>query len=153
MRILRSLLAGAIGSVIANGPVTAETLQDALFAMEKTNPQLEIQRQQMEISEEQLVQAKGARLPNVVVNGQYGPETIQTNRSLVLDQGGRQIGATSLQATQPVYAGGRITAGIKGARAGIGVSRAQLETARQDMYLNVITAYLDVRRDLSLIHI
>ena len=153
MSRLSKLMAGICWLALAGNMAHAETLQDALFAMERSNPQLENQRQQMKVSEEQLVQAKGARLPNVEVNGQYGPETIQTNRSLVLDQGGRQIASTSIQATQPLYAGGRISAGIKGARAGIAVSRAQLDAIRQDMYLNVITAYVDVRRDRETINI
>ena len=153
MRSLSILMASACCLALSAGSASAETLQDALFAMEQSNPQLESQRQQMKISEEQLVQAKGARLPSIEANGQYGPETIQTNRSLVLDQGGRQIASTSLQATQPLYAGGRIDAGIKGARAGIGASRAQLDSTRQDMYLNVVTAYVDVRRDKETIRI
>lgn len=153
MRLWNGLLASACMVALAAGGAWADTLQDALWATENTNPQLDSQREQMKISKEQLAQAKGARLPNVEVNGQYGPETIQTNRSLVLDQGGRQIASTSLQAVQPLYAGGRILAGIREARAGIGVSRAQLEMARQDTFLNVITAYVDVRQARETIRI
>lgn len=131
----------------------ADTLQDALRATSTTNPQLESQRIATDISEEQLVAAKGARRPTVEVTAQYGPETIQTNRTLVLDQGGRQIGATSLQATQPLYAGGRINAGIREARAGIGASQAELDVIEQDTYLDTIIAYVDVRRDRETISI
>jgi len=153
MKFLTGLMAGACCLALCAEIATAETLQDALWATENTNPQLEAQREQMKISEEQLVAAKGARLPNVEATAQYGPETIQTNRTLVLDQGGRQIGATSLTATQPLYAGGRILAGIREARAGIGASNAELEAVKQDTYLNVITAYVDVRRDRETIRI
>lgn len=153
MRLLTVLMAGACCLALCGARAQADTLQDALWATENTNPQLEAQREQMKISQEQLAAAKGARMPNVEVNTQYGPETIQTNRSLVLDQGGRQIGSASLRATQPLYAGGRIIAGIREARAGIGASTAQLEATRQDTYLDVITAYLDVRRDQETIRI
>ena len=153
MRYLAVLAASVCLSAVCSGQASGQTLEDALFEAENSNPQLQSQRQQKRISEEQLKIAKGARLPTVEVTGQYGPETIQTNRSLVLDQGGRQIASTSLQATQPIYAGGRIKAGILEARAGIGASRAQLEAVRQDMYLNVVTAYLDVRRDRETIGI
>lgn len=147
MRYVTCLIAFTLGMGLIPAPARADTLQEALWATERTNPQLEIQREQSRISREQLVTAKGARKPNVEVNAQYGPETVQTNRALVLDQGGRQIGSASLQASQPIYAGGRISAGIREARAGIGMSRAQLEMIRQDMYLSAITAYVDVRRD------
>lgn len=153
MRILYGLMTSACVLALSVGTAQADTLQDALWATENTNPQLESQRTQMKISEEQLAQAKGARLPSVELNGQYGPETVQTNRAIVLDQGGRQIASTSLQAVQPIYTGGRILAGIREARAGIGASAAQLEAARQDTYLDVINAYIDVRRDRETINI
>jgi len=153
MRYLKVLMTGACALVLCAEAAKADTLQDALWSTENSNPQLEAQREQMKISEEQLAQAKGARLPTVEATAQYGPETIQTNRVLVLDQGGRQIGATSLTATQPLYAGGRILAGIREASAAIGASEAELEAVRQDMYLNVITAYVDVRRDRETIGI
>lgn len=158
MRYLKVLGVGAGVLALGFGPAnlaaaSGETLQEALVAAEQTNPQLEIQRDQTRISDEQLVAAKGARLPTVEFNGQYGPETIQTNRALVLDQGGRQIAQAALQASQPLYAGGRIRAGINEARAGIGASRAQLEVVRQDTYLQTITAYVDVFRDRETIKI
>lgn len=149
------IFAGAFlcGLGVLPAPGHADTLQDALWATERTNPQVEIQREQRRISREQLTEARGARRPNVEVTARYGPETVQTNRALVLDQGGRQIGSTSLRASQPLYAGGRITAGVREARAGIGLSGAQLEMVRQDMYLQAITAYVDVRRDRETIDI
>ena len=153
MRFLTFLIAGACLLGMPSGQARADTLQDALRATQENNPQLAAQRDQRRISEEQLVAAKGARLPTIEVTGQYGPETIQTNRALVLDQGGRQIASTSLQATQPIYAGGRIKAGILEARAGIAASTAQLEATNQDTYLNVISAYLDVLRDQATIEI
>jgi outer membrane protein len=125
----------------------ADTLQDALRAANSTNPQLDAQRAQAEIAEEQLVAARGARLPTVEVNGQYGPERVTTNRSLVLDVGGRQIASAQVQAVQPIYAGGRILAGIRSAQAGIDASDAELEVIRQDTFLQTVTAYVDVRRD------
>lgn len=128
-------------------PAGAETLQEALRAANGTNPQLDAQRAQAEIAQEELIAAKGARLPNVEANAQYGPERVATNRSLVLDVGGRQIASASIQAVQPIYAGGRILAGIRSARAGIDANDAQLEVVRQDTFLQTVTAYVDVRRD------
>ena len=153
MRYLLLVATGAAALAFAATPANGETLQDALRATSSTNPQLEAQRVANTIAEEQLVAAKGARRPTVEVTAQYGPETIQTNRLIVLDQGGRQIGSTSLSATQPLYAGGRITAGIREARAGIGASEAQLKVIEQDTYLDTIVAYVDVRRDRETIAI
>jgi len=147
MRRLVYLAACFASLAVLVAPAQAETLQDALRAANGTNPQLDAQRAQAEIAQEDLIAARGARLPTVEVNGQYGPERVSTNRTLVLDVGGRQIAQASLQAVQPLYAGGRILAGIRQARAGIDASDAELEVVRQDTFLQTITAYVDVRRD------
>ncbi|MEM8634695.1 MAG: TolC family outer membrane protein [Pseudomonadota bacterium] len=151
MRVKLLLAAGILLSALQQS--AAETLQDALTAAEATNPQLDVQRKQLEISEEQLTSAKGARLPTVEFTGSYGPETVQTNRAIVLDQGGRQIATTQLQAVQPLYAGGRINAGIREARAGIGSSNAQLDVTTQNTLLDTITVYMDVLRDREAVKI
>ena len=147
MRHSRYLAAWLLSCACVALPAQAETLLDALRAANSTNPQLGVQRAQSEIAQEQLVAAKGARLPVVEFNGQYGPERVTTNRTVVLDVGGRQIASASLQAVQPIYAGGRILAEIRSARAGIDASNAELEVVRQDTFLQTVTAYVDVQRD------
>lgn len=153
MRFFTVLMISACVVAAPFNAANGDTLEDALRATQDQNPQLASQRDQKRIAEEELVAAKGARLPTIEVTGQYGPETVQTNRAIVLDQGGRQIASTSLQATQPIYAGGRIKAGILQARAGIAASSAQLDAINQDTYLNVISSYVDVLRDRATIDI
>lgn len=141
-------LAGCLaGLTFLVAPAQADTLQEALRAANSTNPQLAVQRTQAEIAQEQLIAARGARLPTIEGNAQYGPERVATNRSLVLDVGGRQIASASVQAVQPIYAGGRILAEIRSARAGIDATDAELEIVRQDTFLQTVTAYVDVQRD------
>ncbi|MEL7482211.1 MAG: TolC family outer membrane protein [Pseudomonadota bacterium] len=150
-RAISALLSACILGL--TGTASAETLGEALGIAEASNPQLDIERTNQQIAEEQLIAARGARLPTVEFTGQYGPETIQTNRAIVLDQGGRQIGTASLSAVQPLYAGGRIRAGIREAQASIGSSAARLDAATQDTILQAVTAYVDVRQDREAIKI
>ena len=46
-----------------------------------------------------------------------------------------------------IYTGGRISAGIRRAEAGIDSADRTFDAARQDLILDVVTAYIDVRRD------
>jgi len=151
---MRLRMMGVVGALaLLTEPLAAETLQDALLAAEASNPQLGVQRAQQDISEEQLKSAKGARRPNVEFTGSISVDRIDTTREFFLNVGRQEVASAQLQATQPLYAGGRITAGIREARAGVGTSDALLEAALQDIYLQTITAFVDVRQNREAIGI
>ncbi|MEM7662848.1 MAG: TolC family outer membrane protein [Pseudomonadota bacterium] len=135
--------------------VSAETLSEALQAAQSTNPQLGVQRVQQEISQEQLRSAQGARLPNVEVTSSADVTRIDTDGPVFanINVGRIETLQAQLQATQPVYTGGRITAGIRQARAGISASDALLEAATQDTFLQTITTYVDVRQNREAVEI
>ncbi len=48
-----------------------------------------------------------------------------------------------IQAIQPIYTGGRVSAGIRQAKAGVRAADASLSAARQDLFLQVVTAHVD----------
>lgn len=144
---------GALAALLAAPPAAGDTLQDALRAAGATNPQLDIQRTDRDISEEQLTAARGARRPNLEATGSLSAERIDTTRQFFLNVGNQNIASAQLQAVQPLYAGGRISAGIREAKAGIGASEAQLDAVTQDTYLQTITAYVDVRQSREAIAI
>lgn len=142
----RSFMAG-LAAIAIIGPVSAETLQDAIQTAYLNNPQLEAQRRTSDIAQEQLAQAKAQWRPNVSASGSYGYESVDSTRAFSANLGDRPISTAQLQATLPIYAGGRIKSGIRSAKAGIGQANAQLEGTSQDLILQVITAYVDVIRD------
>ena len=146
------LLTALIG-VSLTFEASGETLREALLAAETSNPQIGVQRAQQGISQEQLRSARGAWHPNVEFTGSISTERIDTTREFFLNVGNQNIASAQLLAVQPLYAGGRINAGIREARAGIGATDAQLEAVQQDIYLQTVTAYVDVRQDREAIKI
>ncbi len=128
-------------------PSQSETLQDALDLAFQTNPSLEAQRTEIAVAREQLNQARGARSPSVNLSGSAGYESLDSNQPIAFNVGDRPVASAQLQASLPVYTGGRIDAGIDQAQAGILAANAQFDGAAQDLILNVVTAYVDVLRD------
>jgi outer membrane protein len=142
------LLLGASLSGLAFGaPAQGQTLQEAVASAFSTNPQLEIERYRTDIARENLDLARSAGLPQVNLSASGGYEYVDTNTVPNFGTGDRPIASTQLQAIQPVYTGGRISAGIRRARAGIDSADRTFDAARQDLILDVVTAYVDVRRD------
>lgn len=154
------------GSMAA--PVAAETLQDALAAAYASNPTLEAERTGARIADEGLAGAKAAGRVRLDVTGSAGLEWSQTNQfdglsggtpfgdfdlSSIGNTGTSETGALQLQATRPIYTGGRISSGIAQAAAGVDAARSSLKAARQAIALDTITAYVDVRRDLDAVRI
>lgn len=148
----RSLLA-SLAALALSGPVSADTLQDAIQTAYLNNPQLEAQRRVTDSAQEQLAQAKSQWRPQVSASASYGYESVETTRVFAGNVGERPVSTAQLQATMPVYAGGRINAGIRSAKAGIGQANAQLEGTSQDLILQVITTYVDVIRDRETVSI
>lgn len=131
----------------------AETLDQAIAAAIDNNPQLQSQRFQSDIAKEGLVQARSQRLPTVSLSGSAGYQSADSNALFGGIVGDYSSASAQLQAVQPVYTGGRITSGIRRAEAGIGSADKQLESVRQDLILEVVTAYMDVRADREALEI
>ncbi|MEL6755268.1 MAG: TolC family outer membrane protein [Pseudomonadota bacterium] len=141
-------------SILALGlPSQSETLQDALDLAFETNPALEAQRADLGVAREQLNQARGAKAPTVELSGSAGYESLDTTQPTAFGLGDRPISSAQLQASLPLYAGGRLDAGIGQAQAGVMAADAQFDGVAQDLVLNVVTAYVDVIRDRETIRI
>lgn len=149
MRAYRmTLLIGAgLSSLMFSAPVHGETLPEAIAAAFATNPQLEIERYRTDIARENLDLARSAGLPQVNLSASGGYEYVDTTAAFNFGTGDRPLATTQLQAVQPIYTGGRIRAGIRRAEAGIDSADRTFDAARQDLILDVVTAYVNVRRD------
>lgn len=149
MNLRKQVIAGA-ACLVAAGVVPsaqAETLSEALAAAFQTNPQLDIQRVQSDIAREDLALARSGGRPQVNFSASGGYEYVDTNAIFNTGVGDRPAASAQLQAIQPIFTGGRIRAGIRQAEAGIGSADLSFAAARQDLTLDVVSAYVDVRRD------
>ncbi|HRI99292.1 MAG TPA: TolC family outer membrane protein [Hyphomonas sp.] len=141
------LIGASLSALMAAGPAGAETLQEAIASAFETNPSLQIERYRTEIARENLGLARSAGMPQVSLSAGGGYEYVDTNSIVTFGTGDRPIASAQLQATQPIYTGGRISAGIRQAEAGISAADRSFDAATQDLILDVVTAYVNVRRD------
>ena len=144
----RCLMGAAVVASIVGSSATAETLDQAIASAFATNPQLDIQRYETDVARESLAQARSGGRATVDVVGSAGYEYVDTTSPFAFGLASAQV-----QAVQPLYTGGRVSAGIRQAKAGINAAKSQYDAAQQDMILQVVTAYVDVRSDREAVSI
>ncbi len=144
---MRFSTAAALAALLAATPAHAETLAEAMAAAMESNPVLAAQRERLRATREALPQAWAEALPQVTISAsaqegdRYGPGA------------GSQFGSsdrsddwsTSASASQLLFGSGRVLASTRQARAQIAGAIADYDGARQDLLLDVASAYADVR--------
>jgi outer membrane protein len=150
------------GFVVVSGPVSAQTLTQALSDAYNTNPQLLAQRALLRATDEQVPQALANWRPTVNFAGQMGgTRAAVTAPSLgrAASVGGLTTYSTffqnnlNLQATQPIYSGGRTAAQTSQAINNVQATRAQTLAVETSVFQAVAQAYLDVVRDQALVQV
>jgi outer membrane protein len=156
MRILAALAmsTGLTSALVAPafGQASRETLSDAVQSALANNPTILGQRKARGVADETLEQAKAGFRPTLGLNGSYGTQDQDLGQTFsvggqTFPLNGRTERATvGLEARQTLYAGGALTAQRKQAEAGVTGAEARLSGAEQQLILDVVTAFMDVRR-------
>lgn len=148
-----ALLAAACSAGLMAGvfsTVHAETLADAIALAYQTNPTLQQQRASARITDEGVVQAKTGFRPTVGA-------TLDVSGSNTNPPAGPDVKISGSSATvsisQPLYTGGRASANLSAAEADVLSAREGLRSVEQSVLVNVVQAYVDVRRDLERLRI
>jgi outer membrane protein len=150
-------LALSLAALLAAAPglCAAETLQDAIALAYQDNPTLRAQRAELRSVDETYVQARAGFGPQVNFNGQVGAQqaSIPENQFGFPTTTNYRAGTATadLSAVQPLYTSGAATAQSRGASAAVLAARETLRQAEAQVLLNVVTAYLDVRRDRQIV--
>ena len=154
-RNYRAVLLAAACVAAVSGPAAAETLAEAIALAYQTNPTLRAQRAQARVLDEAVVQAQTGYAPQVSASVNAG--LVDSLDGVPGLTGERDTGTDSLSAqltvNQSVYTGGRTAAAIQGARADVLSGREQLRSVEANILLNVIQAYVDIRRDQEALRI
>ncbi|MBL8559828.1 MAG: TolC family outer membrane protein [Hyphomonadaceae bacterium] len=155
MRMILTALLAAAG--LAPGAAAADTLADALAAAYKTNPTLDGARQQARQADESFAQARAGFLPQVGITGSYGSQLRITETETFL---GTQRSKNTFEpqnatitASQSLFEGGRRVAQLGQANAQIAGAQEGLRSTEQQVLLQVIAVYVDVRRDEEVVRI
>jgi len=138
-------------------PIPTETLADALDAAYRSAPALQARRYDLRASDEDYAQALAELRPTVQaqISGSYSKtvpgRTTQADRPLADRLASPNIttnnAAAEMIVDQPLYTGGKASADAAVARETIHAGREELRATEGDLFLRVITAYADVRRD------
>jgi outer membrane protein, adhesin transport system len=113
----------------------AGVLEQLIWSALQENPAIQAQQ----------ARERGAQASVVSANWQYYPtpaiaiESASASSSGGAEQGDSTVAIFSLQ--QPLWTGGRLTAGVKKAEAGVSVSQAELEDVRQQLAVRVVQSY------------
>ena len=123
-----------------------QSLGDALRWSYDNNPTINAARAELLATQERLPQAQAGWKPSA--------EATAGVRKTWVDGSGRNDGSTEksigLEASQPLYRGGRTVAQTASAKNAIMAQRAFLMATEQGTLLQVVTAYMNVIRDQSL---
>lgn len=129
-----------------------ETLSEAVASALASNPSLKAERRTREGAQERVEQARAAGRPTIGLNGSYSAQKTEVGQTFSIggltfpsDGAGRQATA-GLEARQTLYAGGAIAAQRRQAEAGSQASGERLRSAEQSLILDVVAAFIDVRR-------
>lgn len=144
---------------VAGSPAPAQTLTEALAYAYQNNPQLLAQRAALRATDEEVPQALSNWRPTVNLTTQTGfnrsgltttsplTGTESTNYRSFISR------SVQLQASQPVYRGGRTEAQTRRAINDVQAARAQTLSVETTVFTNVVTAFLNVVRDQNLLEV
>jgi outer membrane protein len=152
MRVLFAALLMCSVSTPALAQTSQDTLAEAVDSAIGNNPDLMVQRKVRAFADENLNQAEAQMGPQLNLNGSLSGEYTTVGRQVTSASGtfpydGEQQRATvGIEARQSIWSGGSLTAQRDQARAGVTAAQADLISAEQNLVLQVVTVFMDVRR-------
>lgn len=122
------------------------TVRDALVAAYKNNKELQVTRQAVIAKHESIVQAKGGFRPqvNAKISDTYNEGMSKTDATDIHQYTMGKSRSASVTASQNLFRGGADLANIRKTEHEIANAWAQLQDKEQEVFLNVIRAYLNL---------
>lgn len=130
---------------LGGAPVSAESLHDAFAAAYASNPTLISARAGVRATDEGVPQARAGMLPNVTATATVGHTELSINGAR--SGGSANPRTVGLNASQVLYDGGRTFNAIDSAVSSVDAARSRLIDTEQNVLLQVVTSYMNVRRD------
>ena len=130
-----------------------ETLGVAVDSAFANNPEILAQRKSRAQADETLEQARSQMRPQVNFSATASAENVRNGQFFTTPngqtfpvQGGLGRDSVGVEARQSIYSGGALTGQRKQAEAGVTLASHQLRSEEQSLVLDVVTAFVDVRR-------
>ncbi len=145
-----AVLSVALGAVIPAAPAMAQSLPDALVTAYLNSPELAAARADVKVLSERAVQARaGGR---VRVEGELSATAVTRTNSRGQNFPNYPT-SVSLGFVQPLYTGGQVENATEAAETRISEQEAALIATEQQVLLDAVTAYADVRLGEELVSI
>ena len=134
-----------------NGAV-ADTLESILANTYRGNPDINAERAKLRALDEENPRARSGYRPKVNFNADITSQRVKTRPSLPTD-GRRRHGGYTVSLVQPFFRGLRTINSIRKADANIYAGREDLRSVEQGIFLNAVTAFVDVIRDRAIVRL
>ena len=145
---LSGMLSAAAAMLPAGVSAQGRTLQDALGAAYSNNPSLQAARAQLRATDEAVPTALAGWRPQVVLSGSagsaFGDQVTGTVGREITTKQGRAVVTGTGTVTQPLYRGGRTTAGTNRAENQVMAQRARLIAAEEQLFSDTVQAFVTV---------
>jgi len=127
--------------------VSADTLKDAMAAAYVSNPQLLAQRAALRATDEGISRAKAGYLPSL--SGTYSYSNGDRKEAGTTEAIPSSSESYGLTANYNLFRGFQDKNNISRAKSSVKAGRAQLQSVEQQILLGVVTAYMNVVRDVA----
>ena len=147
-RTLALAASALLPAVLPFGAAHADTLQEALTAAYQNNPTLAAARATQRATDEGVPIQKAAGRPSVTGTVQLLDYVKQSSTNFISPD--RAING-QLNLGVPIFSGGAVKNGIRGAEARVDAGRADLRGTESDVFTQVVAAYMDVLRGQAVV--
>lgn len=138
----------AASALVPVGPARADTLQEALTAAYHNNPTLAAARANQRATDETVAIQSAAGRPSVTTSSQYLEFVKKSSTSFISPD--RAL-TSQINLSVPIYSGGAVRNGVRGAEARAGAGRADLRATESSIFSQTVAAYMDVLRNQAVV--
>ncbi|MCW3847682.1 TolC family outer membrane protein [Sphingomonas sp. LB-2] len=136
-------------TTMPDAPQPTMTLREAMVLAYNTNPDLAAERANLRATDENVPIARASGLPGVSATGGVNQSLYNTDQGISPSRRGT-IGA---DLSVPVYSGGSVRNSVRGAETRVEAGRAALRAAESELFVQVVTVYVDVIRDEAIVRL
>jgi outer membrane protein len=159
VELRRALLATVVGAAAVGllfdarfSPAGAESLNEALGSTYRYNPRLDAERARLRATDEDVARAMSGYRP--VITGNADVNFQNTNvRPDTITEGHAYPKGYSIDLVQPIFSGLQTYNAVNESEANVRAGRETLRTVEQEVFLEAVTAFMDVVRDQAVVRL
>lgn len=147
-------------SIAASAPVAADTVEFALVQAYQNNPQLNVQRAVVRVTDEQVPASLSGYRPRITATATGGAQSLDTTQTFVqtpgapgtpplITKGSNTPYSAGITLSQTIFNGFQTANRTRAAESQVSSARETLRDIERKVLLDAITAYMNVLRDFA----